>query len=107
MSEKLLSGWITRMQSGFITVLTESDGAVVCHLRGKLKRGRFAGDIIAIGDKVKISLQQNSAGSIESIEPRHCKRTTHAGRRAPSRRTSLCANRSPSLPSCWPRWRRW
>jgi ribosome biogenesis GTPase len=69
-SETLLSGWITRMQSGFITVLTETDGPVVCHLRGKLKRGRFKGDIIAIGDRVKISLQPNSAGSIESIEPR-------------------------------------
>lgn len=70
MSEALLSGWVTRMQSGFITVLTESAGQVVCHLRGKLKRGRFAGDIIAIGDRVQITLQANSAGMIESIEPR-------------------------------------
>ena len=70
MNEPLLPGWVTRMQSGFITVLTEKAGPVVCHLRGRLKRGRFRGDIIAIGDRVEISLQPNSAGMIESIEPR-------------------------------------
>ena len=70
MSEELLPGWVTRMQSGFITVLTESAGAVVCRLRGRLKRNRFTGDIIAIGDHVKIMLLQDGSGMIEEIIPR-------------------------------------
>jgi ribosome biogenesis GTPase len=70
MSEPLLEGWVMRMQSGFITVMTEQAGPVVCHLRGRLKRKRFAGDIIAIGDRVKISMPPNSPGMIEEIEAR-------------------------------------
>ena len=70
MTETLLSGWVTRMQSGFITVQTEEAGDVVCRLRGRLKRHRFEGDIIAIGDRVKISLQADGTGMIEEIEPR-------------------------------------
>ncbi len=69
MSENL-SGWVTRMQSGFITVRTETAGDVVCRLRGRLKQHRFQGDIIAIGDLVKISLQPEGTGMIEEVEPR-------------------------------------
>jgi ribosome biogenesis GTPase / thiamine phosphate phosphatase len=70
MSETLLSGWITRMQSGFITVKTDEAGMVVCRVRGRLKKKRFTGDIIAIGDKVKISMLPDGSGMIEEIEPR-------------------------------------
>ncbi len=70
MSEALLPGWVTRMQSGFITVETETDGAVVCRLRGRLKRNRFTGDIIAIGDRVSIVRLADGGGMIEQIEPR-------------------------------------
>lgn len=69
MSEALLDGWVSRMQSGFITVLTGEAGPVVCHLRGRLKKHRFEGDIIALGDRVRISLQPHG-GMIEEIEPR-------------------------------------
>lgn len=70
MSAEVVSGWVTRMQSGFITVETEEAGAVVCRLRGKLKRRRFEGDIIAIGDRVEISLLPDGTGMIEEIKPR-------------------------------------
>lgn len=70
MNEGLLAGWVTRMQSGFITVLTEEAGPVVCHLRGRLKQHRFGGDIIALGDRVKISRLPDNSGMIEEIEPR-------------------------------------
>jgi ribosome biogenesis GTPase len=46
---------------------------VKCHLRGRLKRNRFEGDILAIGDRVKVALQPDGTGMIEEIEPR-----THA-----------------------------
>lgn len=70
MSDELLPGWVTRMQSGFITVITENAGAVICRLRGRLKRHRFEGDIIAIGDHVQIMLLQDGSGMIEEIIPR-------------------------------------
>ena len=70
MSETPLSGWVMRMQSGFITVLTDDSGPVVCQVRGRLKKHRFEGDILSIGDQVKISLQPDGTGMIESIEPR-------------------------------------
>ena len=72
MSKDTLSGWITRQQSGFYTVLTDG-GSVVCRLRGRLKQriqGTIFGDIAAIGDRVQISLQLDGSGSIEDIEPR-------------------------------------
>jgi ribosome biogenesis GTPase / thiamine phosphate phosphatase len=70
MSMELIPGWITRMQSGFITVKTDAAGLVVCRVRGRLKKQRFYGDIIAIGDLVKISLLPDGTGMIEQIEPR-------------------------------------
>jgi ribosome biogenesis GTPase len=70
MSEALAPGWVTRMQSGFITVRTVEAGLVVCRLRGRLKKHRFEGDILAIGDQVQISLLPDGSGMIEEIEPR-------------------------------------
>ena len=70
MKEGWLAGWVTRMQSGFITVLTDEAGPVVCHLRGRLKQHHFSGDIIALGDRVKISRLPDGSGMIEEIEPR-------------------------------------
>jgi ribosome biogenesis GTPase len=64
-----LRGLIIRSQSGFFTVMTET-GSLTCHLRGRLKRGRRLGDIVAVGDWVEVS-QENDTGMIEAIEPRH------------------------------------
>jgi len=65
----LVSGLIVRSQSGFFTVETET-GQLVCHLRGRLKRGPRLGDIAAVGDRVRISCQSTGQGRIEAIEPR-------------------------------------
>ena len=60
---------IIRAQSGFFTVET-GDGPVVCQLRGKLKRGPRTGDLAAIGDRVRITVQEDGSGMIEEIEER-------------------------------------
>ncbi len=62
-------GLVIRAQSGFFTVETES-GLVTCRLRGRLKRGPRLGDILAVGDRVKISVQPDDSGMIEEIEDR-------------------------------------
>lgn len=43
---------------------------VVCRLRGRLKRGRREGDIVAVGDWVQISLMDDGSGMIEAVEER-------------------------------------
>lgn len=65
----MLSGLITRSQSGFYTVQTES-GPLVCQLRGRLKQGAREGDIAAIGDRVQVTRIDQKTGVIEAIEPR-------------------------------------
>jgi len=68
-SENLVWGWITRLLSGFYTVQTEQ-GQVICQLRGRLKKHRSAGDILALGDHVNIEIFQDGTGVIEEIAPR-------------------------------------
>lgn len=82
MSQSTLSGRVTRMQSGFITVHTSAGGDVVCRLRGRLKKHRFEGDIVAIGDRVTIIPLPDGSGMIEEIEPR----THELARMAPTPR---------------------
>jgi ribosome biogenesis GTPase / thiamine phosphate phosphatase len=65
----LLKGLVISVQSGFFTVETEQ-GTLVCRLRGRLKRGRRTGDIVAVGDWVRVSRLEESKGMIEEIEPR-------------------------------------
>lgn len=64
-----VEGWVTRLQSGFYTVQTEN-GAVVCGLRGRLKRNPTRTDTLAVGDRVQISRLPEGTGMIESIAPR-------------------------------------
>jgi ribosome biogenesis GTPase len=64
-----LRGLVIRSQSGFYTVETEM-GNFSCHLRGRLKRGKHLGDLVAVGDWVEISPQASGAGMIEAVEPR-------------------------------------
>jgi len=81
MLETTVWGWITRLLSGFYTVETEQ-GNFVCQLRGRLKLNRKDGDIIALGDRVRIQVLNATTGVIEEIAPR-----THAlVRTAPSAR---------------------
>ena len=70
MRDDLFRGRVLRAQSGFFTVKTEQAGTLVCQIRGRLKQGPKLGDIIAIGDWVKVSRQGEEAGMIEEVEPR-------------------------------------
>lgn len=76
----LLPGLITKSQSGFFRVHTDS-GDFTCQLRGKLKQRRQATDLAAIGDQVEVSLQPDGTGMIEIVAPR----TRVLSRRAPGR----------------------
>jgi ribosome biogenesis GTPase len=64
-----LRGLIIRSQSGFYTVATQA-GLFNCHLRGRLKRGPRLGDVVAVGDWVRIEPVSSAKGMIEEIEPR-------------------------------------
>jgi len=67
--DKRLRGLVTRLQAGFYTVDTNK-GIITCHLRGKHKQVRRNEDIVAIGDWVDITLQEDGSGVIEEIHPR-------------------------------------
>lgn len=64
-----MEGLIVKAQSGFFTVET-GEGLIVCQLRGKLKRGKARGDIAALGDRVRISVQPDRSGAIEEVHAR-------------------------------------
>lgn len=68
MSE-LLRGRVIQAQSGFYTVEIGED-ELTCQLRGRLKQGRKIGDIVAIGDWVQVSQQDEREGMIEEVESR-------------------------------------
>jgi ribosome biogenesis GTPase len=67
--ELICTGLVIQAQSGFFTVATER-GTFVCGVRGKLKRGRAKGDLVALGDRVQIQLQPDGSGVIESVQDR-------------------------------------
>ena len=69
MTETSQQGLIVKAQSGFFTVET-GEGLVVCQLRRKLKQGRAAGDIAAIGDHVEITVLPDGSGVIENVQER-------------------------------------
>ncbi|MFN2145403.1 MAG: ribosome small subunit-dependent GTPase A [Anaerolineales bacterium] len=72
MTEDLIRGIVIRSQSGFFTLDTP-DGEVVARLRGRLKQGPKTGDLIAVGDWVKVSIQDDDSAMIEEIEEREHK----------------------------------
>lgn len=108
MAEKYQWGWITKLLSGFYTVQTDQ-GSVICQLRGKLKRHRASGDIISLGDRVRIELLSDGSGVIEEIAPRQrALIRTAPSARGPYRQVLLanpdqvvyvfaCANPTPHL----------
>jgi ribosome biogenesis GTPase len=65
-----LRGLIVRSQSGFYTVEIEGGQEVLCKLRGRLKQGAREGDLVAIGDWVKVTILDEQRGMIEEIESR-------------------------------------
>ncbi|MBV6397296.1 MAG: Small ribosomal subunit biogenesis GTPase RsgA [Anaerolineales bacterium] len=69
MINTVIPGLIVRAQSGFFTAETGA-GAVVCQLRGRLKHGPRAGDLVAVGDRVRLTVLPDGSGVIEDVEPR-------------------------------------
>ncbi len=65
----LLDGLVIKAQSGFFTVRTQA-GDVVCRVRGRLKQERRDTDLVAVGDRVWISLGEDERGMIEEIAER-------------------------------------
>lgn len=65
----MLKGLVIKAQSGFFTVHTEA-GDIVCRVRGRLKKKRLDTDLVAVGDRVKISLAADGSGVIEEIAER-------------------------------------
>src|SRR5271157_1134578 len=65
----LRSGLIVKAQSGFFTVDAGGE-LIICQLRGKLKQGRAKGDIVALGDRVHITVLEDGSGVIERVEER-------------------------------------
>jgi ribosome biogenesis GTPase / thiamine phosphate phosphatase len=69
MNQQTVTGRVIRAQSGFYSVETEQ-GIVISRLRGRLKHKRFLADIVAVGDRVSIAVQQDGSGAIEEVLPR-------------------------------------
>jgi ribosome biogenesis GTPase len=69
LEDVILTGLIVKAQSGFSTVET-GEGLIICQLRGKLKQGRAAGDIAALGDRVHLRVLADGSGVIEEVEKR-------------------------------------
>lgn len=69
MSDPFLSGIVLRLQAGFFYVQT-SQGLIACSLRGRIKQNRLNEDLVAIGDRVQISLSSSENGAIESVQAR-------------------------------------
>jgi ribosome biogenesis GTPase len=65
----LLDGLIVKAQSGFFTVHT-GRGDFVCQVRGRLKQERRDTDLVAVGDRVRISPAEDGNGMIEEVADR-------------------------------------
>jgi ribosome biogenesis GTPase len=76
-----LSGLVIRLQAGFYFVET-AEGLISCQLRGRFKKGVIEGDLVAVGDRVEISLLADGTGVIEKV----CERNSAFIRKAPSAR---------------------
>ncbi|HKY79247.1 MAG TPA: ribosome small subunit-dependent GTPase A [Anaerolineales bacterium] len=64
-----IPGLVIRSQSGFYEVETSS-GVVLARLRGRLKQGRAMGDLVTLGDRVQVSIEEGDEPMIEAVEPR-------------------------------------
>ena len=70
MSEKIIQGLVIKSQSGFFNVKTTEASPISCQLRGRLKQGKHKGDLLAVGDRVRISILPEGTGMIEEVLPR-------------------------------------
>ncbi len=69
MSGSMVRGLVLRSQAGLFIVQT-AKGPVPARLRGRLKKGPRQGDLVAVGDWVKVRILPDGIGVIEEIEPR-------------------------------------
>ncbi len=67
---RLVRGLVVKAQSGFFTVETEDKQRIVCQIPGRLKEERLDTAIVAVGDRVTISLDEPGKGIIESVSER-------------------------------------
>ena len=67
-----ITGIVVRSQAGFFTIDTE-DGQITARLRGRFKQGKRTGDLIAVGDRVSVSIQPDETAMIEEVEERRSK----------------------------------
>ncbi|MCI0399339.1 MAG: ribosome small subunit-dependent GTPase A [Chloroflexi bacterium] len=65
-----IKGLVTKAQSGFFTVETESGEKVICTIPGRLKKVWQDTDLVAAGDRVTIAIHDEGQGTIESVAPR-------------------------------------
>ena len=69
MSGDSINGLVIRLQSGFYYVQT-ANALITCSLRGRLKQASNNEDLVAIGDRVQITLSDADHGVIERVEQR-------------------------------------
>lgn len=67
---QLLSGLVVRDQSGFFWVEVENHQTYMCRLRGRLLEEAQSSDIAAIGDRVKIIVNEDGSGVVEEVDER-------------------------------------
>jgi ribosome biogenesis GTPase len=68
----IVHGIVIRSQAGFFTIDTDGE-QVTARLRGRLKKGKRTGDLIAVGDKVSVSIHPDDTAMIEEVEERRTK----------------------------------
>jgi len=64
-----MEGLVIRAQSGFYVVRAD-DREIICRVRGRLKQGEIEGDILAIGDRVTFSENEDGTGVINAVHER-------------------------------------
>lgn len=67
---KRIEGRVVKSQSGFFDVNMGEASPITCELRGRLKQGARKGDLVAVGDRVRISILPDGTGMIEEVLPR-------------------------------------
>jgi ribosome biogenesis GTPase / thiamine phosphate phosphatase len=66
----ILTGLVVKEQSGFFWVEAEDHHVYMCRLRGRLLEEARSSDIAAIGDHVKIEVQDADTAAIEAVDER-------------------------------------
>jgi putative ribosome biogenesis GTPase RsgA len=78
---------VIKAQSGFFTVRTDDGRLVVCQIPGRLKQEKQDTDIVAAGDRVVITINQDGTGLVESVAER--KKVISRARPAAEKRSIL------------------